>query len=68
MVDASVALTGMHLAGTPKKIGLILASFDPVVGDAVSSAPPGHVSRKIEYLRLANGVLGDVDNTRILEG
>ncbi|KPK44232.1 MAG: hypothetical protein AMJ65_03645, partial [Phycisphaerae bacterium SG8_4] len=30
VVDASVALTGMHLSGTPKKLGLILASFDPV--------------------------------------
>ena len=67
VVDASVALAGMHLAGTPKKIGLILASFDPVAVDAVSSALLGHNPRQIEYLRLANGVLGDMDNTRVLE-
>jgi len=30
VVDASVALAGMHLSGTEKKLGLILAGFDPV--------------------------------------
>ncbi len=68
VVDASVVLAGMHLVGTPKKIGLILASFDPVPVDAVSSALLGHNPRQIEYLRLANGVLGDMYNTTILEG
>jgi uncharacterized protein (DUF362 family) len=68
VVDASVALTGMHLAGTPKKLGLILASFDPVAVDAVGSELLGHDPRRIEYLKLAQGVLGDMTDIRIVEG
>ena len=68
VVDAVVALSGMHLAGTPKNLDLILASFDPVAVDAVGSELLGHDARKIEYLRLANGVLGSMENVRILEG
>jgi len=68
VVDASVALTGMHLAGTPRQVGLILAGFDPVAVDAAASSLLGHDPRQIEYLRLAHGVLGDMDNTRILKG
>lgn len=68
VVDAVVALTGMHLAGTPKRLGLILAGFDAVAVDAVGSELLGHDARKIEYLKLANGVLGSLENLRILEG
>jgi uncharacterized protein (DUF362 family) len=68
VVDASVALAGMHLAGTPRKIGLILASFDPVAVDAVSSSLLGHDPRQIEYLNLAQGILGDMTSPGILEG
>lgn len=68
VVDAVVALTGMHLAGTPRNLGLILAGLDPVAVDAVGSQLLGHDPRKIEYLRLANGVLGDMDNIEIIEG
>ena len=67
VVDASVALTGMHLAGTPRKLGLILASFDPVAVDAVGSELLGHDPRKIEYLTLSNGVLGEMDDIRVIE-
>lgn len=68
VVDASVALTGMHLSGTPKNIGLILAGYDPVAIDAVGSELLGHNAHKLEYLMLANGVLGSMDNIEILEG
>ena len=68
VVDASVALTGMHLSGTPKKLGLILASFDPVAVDAVGSRLLGHAPGRIEYLKLAQGVLGDMTCARIVEG
>ena len=68
VVDAVVALAGMHLAGTPRKLGCILAGFDPVAVDAVGAEMMGHKPRKLEYLRLANGRLGDMDNIRILEG
>ncbi len=68
VVDASVALKGMHLAGEHKKIGLILAGFDPVAVDAVGSELLGHNPKRLEYLRLANGLLGDMDNIEILEG
>jgi uncharacterized protein (DUF362 family) len=67
VVDAVVALTGMHLAGTPKRLDLILASFDPVAVDAVGSELLGHDPRKLEYLRLANGVLGSMNNIRVLD-
>ena len=68
VVDASVALTGMHLAGEPKKLGLILAGFDPVAVDAAGSRLLGHDPARIEYLQLAQGVLGDATNMRIREG
>ena len=68
LVDAVVALTGMHLSGTPKKLGLILASFDPLAIDAVGSRLLGHDPARIEYLKLAQGLLGDMTNTKVLEG
>lgn len=67
VVDASVALTGMHLAGTPKRLGLILASTDCVAVDAIASQLLGHDPHDLEYLTLANGPLGDMDNIRIVE-
>jgi len=68
VVDASVALTGMHLSGTPKNLGLILASFDLVAIDAVGSRLLGHDPDRIEYLTLAQGILGDMTSTRVVEG
>jgi len=67
VVDAAVALKGMHLAGEVRKTELILASFDPVAVDAVGSEILGHDPEKIEYLKLSNGLLGDMDNIEILE-
>ena len=66
VVDASVALKGMHLAGREENIGLILAGFDPVAVDTVGSKLLGHNPKKLEYLRLANGTLGNMDNIEIL--
>jgi len=68
VVDAAVALTGMHLAGTAKKLGLILAGLDPVAVDTVGSELLGHNRAKIEYLRLANGLLGSMDDIEIVDG
>jgi len=68
VVDAAVALTGMHLTGRRKKLGLILAGLDCVAVDAVGSKLLGHDPHKIEYLTLANGVLGDMDDIHVLEG
>ena len=68
VVDAVTALTGMHLAGTPKRLGLILASFDPVAVDAVASGLLGHDPRDLEYLTLADGRLGSMDDIEIVEG
>lgn len=61
VVDAVTALTGMHLSGTPKDIGLILASRDPVAVDAVGSRLLGHDPHRIKYLVMADGVLGHLD-------
>lgn len=68
VVDASVALKGMHLAGTFKKIGQILAGFDPVAIDTVGSKLLGHNPKKLSYLTLANGLLGSMDDIEIVEG
>ena len=68
IIDASIALKGSHLSGRQKKIGLILASFDPVAVDALGSELLGHNPKRLEYLRLANGLLGNIDNIQILEG
>jgi uncharacterized protein (DUF362 family) len=65
IVDAVNALCGMHLAGTEKKLGLILASFDPVAVDAVGSELLGHNPQTIEYLKLADGLLGNMNNIKI---
>jgi len=67
VVDAAVVLTGTHISGKSKKLGLILAGFDPVTVDAVGSKLLGHNPRRIGYLRLANGLLGSMDNIEILE-
>ena len=66
VVDAVTALQGMHLSGTPLKLNTILASFDPVAIDAVGSELLGHDPRAIEYLQLANGKLGSLDNIEIV--
>jgi len=68
VVDASVALKGMHLAGTAKKTGLILAGFDPVAVDTVGSKLLGHNPKKLPYLTLANGLLGSMDDIEIVNG
>ena len=68
VVDASVALSGTHLSGTRRDLGLILASFDPVAVDAVGSVLLGHDPKSIQYLTLADGLLGSLDDIDILEG
>lgn len=68
IVDASIALSGTHLSGKSRNLGLILASFDPVAIDAVGSELLGHDPKKIQYLTLANNVLGSSDNIEILNG
>ena len=68
VVDASVALKGMHLAGTKKNIGLILAGFDPVAVDTIGSELLGHNPERLDYLTLADGLLGSMKNIEILKG
>jgi len=58
----------MHLAGKKKKIGLILAGFDPVAVDTIGSKLLGHKPKKLPYLTLSNGLLGNMDNIEILNG
>jgi len=68
VVDAFIALKGMHLSGTLKKIGLILAGFDVVAVDTVGSKLLGHNPKKLPYLTLANGLLGSMDDIEIVKG
>jgi len=65
-VDASVVLTGKHLVGTPKRLDLILASFDCVAVDAVGSHLLGHDPAAIEYLQLSQGILGDMSAAQVI--
>jgi uncharacterized protein (DUF362 family) len=62
IVDASTALTGGHLWGNRKRIGCILAGYDPVAVDTVGSRLLGHDPWTIEYLTLAHGKLGTMDD------
>ena len=62
VVDASTALSGGHLWGTKKKLGYILAGFDPVAVDAAGSELLGHNPHRIEYLKLSNGILGSMED------
>lgn len=66
VVDASVALSGMHLSGTPNKLGLILASWDPVAVDTVGSKLMGHDPKKLTYLTLSDGLHGQMDHIEIV--
>jgi len=68
VVDAAVALKGSHLSGRRKDLGLILAGFDPVAVDTVGSELLGHNPKRLEYLRLANGLLGSMDNIEVIKG
>jgi uncharacterized protein (DUF362 family) len=67
IVDASVALTGMHLSGRKKKIGLILAGFDPVAVDTIGSELLGHNPRRLPYLTLADGLLGSMHDIQVIQ-
>lgn len=66
VVDASVALKGNHLAGRHKNIGVILAGFDPVAVDAVGSELLGHDPNQLEYIKLADSLLGSMKNIEIV--
>jgi len=66
VVDASVALKGMHLAGKHKNLGLILASFDPLAVDTIGSELLGHNPKNLPYLTLANGLCGSMDDIEIV--
>lgn len=68
IVDASTVLKGMHLAGTEEKLDLILASFDPVAVDAIAGDLLGHDPDNLEYLTLANGLLGEMSQAEITLG
>lgn len=67
IVDASIALTGMHLSGRPKNIGLILASFDPVAIDTIGSKLLGHDPNALPFLTLANNLLGSMTDYEIVK-
>jgi len=67
VVDASIALKGMHLSGKHKNVGQILAGFDPVAVDTVGSELLGHNPKKLPYLPLANGLLGNMHDIEIIK-
>lgn len=67
VVDAVVALKGTHLAGRKTRLGLILAGLDCVAVDAIGSELLGYGRRKIEYLRLAEDLLGSMTDIQVWE-
>lgn len=67
VVDASTVLKGMHLAGTEENLDLILASFDPVAVDTLGSKLMGHDPKDLEYLTLADGLIGNMNGAEIVE-
>jgi uncharacterized protein (DUF362 family) len=66
VVDASIALEGMHLSGRHNKLGLILAGFDPVAVDTLGSTLLGHDPNTMPYLTLSHGRLGSMENIEII--
>ncbi|MHC4497774.1 MAG: DUF362 domain-containing protein [Planctomycetota bacterium] len=68
VVDASVVLSGTHVSGKPKSLGMILAGLDPVAVDAIGSELLNHNPKEIQYLTLANNLLGSLENIEILRG
>lgn len=68
VVDASIALAGGHISGSQKNVGFILAGFDPVAVDAVGSELLGHDPTRIQYLKLANNLLGSMDDIEVING
>ena len=68
IVDASVALAGMHLAGTKKKLNKIIAGEDCVAVDAIASEMLGHKREDLEYLVMAEKVLGKMKDIDIIKG
>jgi uncharacterized protein (DUF362 family) len=66
VVDASIALEGMHLSGRHNKMGLILAGFDPVAVDTIGSTLLGHDPKEMPYLTLSHGLLGSMENIEII--
>jgi len=68
VVDASTALKGGHISGSQKSVGFILAGFDPVAVDAVGSKLLGHDPKRLQYLKLANNLLGSMDKIEVLKG
>jgi len=45
-----------------------LAGFDPVAVDTLGSKLLGHNPKKLDYLALANGRLGSMDDIEIING
>jgi uncharacterized protein (DUF362 family) len=66
VVDAAVALKGMHLSGRHENMGLILAGFDPVAVDTLGSKMLGHDPKKMPYLTLSQGLHGSMENIEII--
>lgn len=66
VVDASVALSGSHLSGSPLKLGKIIAGFDPVAVDSAGTRMLGHNPEQVEYLVLADGVLGEMVRSEVV--
>jgi hypothetical protein len=44
-----------------------VAGFDPVAVDTIGSELLGHNPKRLEYLILANGLLGNMDNIELIQ-
>ena len=66
LVDAVTALTGSHLSGIRKKLGIIIAGFDSVAVDALGSRLLGHNPEHLMYLKLAHNRLGNMNDINVI--
>lgn len=65
--DGRVGIRGGELGGKEFKIGKVFASFDPVALDSYLAKIFGFDWKKIRYLVLANKILGEAENYKVIK-
>jgi uncharacterized protein (DUF362 family) len=66
IIDGIIGSDGNEEGGSPVKMGLIMASTDPVALDTVGSRVIGYTEKQVDYLRFAEKKgLGNCDLTKI---
>ncbi len=63
IIDASIGMAEHHLGGPicEPPVNKLVAGFDPVAVDAAGAQLLGFDWRQVEYIRMADGILGDAE-------